>query len=124
MTDEFRYDKNSKTRILREIGQRLRLERKKMGLSQENLAAMSGVSKQTISLAENGEREMKILTTAALAKTLGFSIDNLVSLSPVVDAHASVHEMIDGLDRQRYRIFESMLRAVYYGYPNEEEEKE
>lgn len=56
----------------------LRQEREKKGISQPELARMSGVSQQAISLIESGERKNPgIETMSALAAALGCGLGDL-----------------------------------------------
>jgi len=59
-------------------GQRLRRLRAAAGLSQESLAAKCGVHAISINYLEQGRREPKPATLAALAKGLGVSADLLL----------------------------------------------
>lgn len=57
---------------------RIREIREKMGMTQEELAARSGVSRQTISALENGtERSVLSKTLVAIAEALGTTVDKI-----------------------------------------------
>lgn len=56
----------------------LRRERQRHGLSMRELEAKSGVSKNTISGLESGERAAQGRTVRRLAETLGVDIERLV----------------------------------------------
>ncbi|MBR3258252.1 MAG: helix-turn-helix domain-containing protein [Eggerthellaceae bacterium] len=56
--------------------------RKYKGMSQEDLAAAIGVSRQTLSKYETGESVPDIERTQAIARVFGTSIDELVTFEP------------------------------------------
>jgi transcriptional regulator with XRE-family HTH domain len=61
------------------VGKRLRAFRKRAGLSQNQLAQRSGVTRTTIIFLENGNRQdLTTQTAMLLADALGISIDELV----------------------------------------------
>lgn len=63
---------------LEEIGNRIRDCRKSKNISQEKLAELIDVSKNTISLMENGQQCFKIDKLDRLAKVLNVSTDYLI----------------------------------------------
>ena len=56
--------------------------RKRHGMSQEDLAAQIGISRQTLSKYEMGESLPDIEKAMALAEVFGISIDDLISFEP------------------------------------------
>lgn len=65
----------SEVKFLKEI----RYSRKKQGLSQEQLAKMSGLSRYTIMNFESGKRDPRIKDLRKIAKALNVSIEELIS---------------------------------------------
>jgi transcriptional regulator with XRE-family HTH domain len=65
--------------FLSEMGGRVNKKRKELRLSQEYLAEMADVSKQTISLIERGRQEAGAKNIAKLAKALDVSADWLLT---------------------------------------------
>ena len=65
--------------ILKDIGKKIRIKRFEMGLTQEDLEAKSGVSKDTIKRYEGGKID-------------GVRIDNLLLISRALNV--SIHELI------------------------------
>ena len=66
-------------------GRRLRMLRKKRGLSQRALAEKSGLSQTYLSLLEGGTRSARDLrrpSAIALAAALGVSVDHLQGAKP------------------------------------------
>ena len=59
---------------------RLRIARAERGLSQEQLAAMAGVTRQTISSIETGQYVPSALLAFVLAERLGMPVDELFRL--------------------------------------------
>ena len=62
------------------LGQIVRRERKRLGLSQEELAEESGIHRNFVGLIERGERSASIETVFKLARGLGFKGSKLVRL--------------------------------------------
>ena len=60
---------------------RLKLARAERGLSQEQLAALAGVTRQTISSIETGQYVPSALLAFVLAERLGKRIDELFTLA-------------------------------------------
>ena len=59
--------------------QKLRQERERANLSQEELARKAGVSQQAISMLENENRKNpRIDTVASIARVLGCTVDDLI----------------------------------------------
>ncbi len=62
----------------RAIGQRIRQEREKLGLSREELAEITGFSEYYLGQLERGERQMSLPALITIAKSLHISLDYLV----------------------------------------------
>ncbi len=62
------------------LGNRLKVARAERGLSQESLAALAGVTRQTISSIETGQYGPSALLAFVLAKHLGKRVDDLFFL--------------------------------------------
>lgn len=56
---------------------RIRLRRKELGLSQEELARRCGVSRQTVNAIENNKYDPTLALAFALARQLGETVDAL-----------------------------------------------
>lgn len=72
----------------REIGERVLLRRRTLGLTQQALGALSGCPYQVISRLEGGKQSILAERLADLASALGVSADYLLGLSG--DTHAEV----------------------------------
>ena len=66
--------------ILIKFGQRVRNERIKLGLSQEQLAVRAGVHRTYIGMIERAEKNITLETIEKIAKALGISLEKLMSL--------------------------------------------
>ena len=64
-------------KILIKFGQRVKEERLKIGLSQEELAIRAGVHRTYIGMIERAEKNITLLNIEKLAKALKITINNL-----------------------------------------------
>jgi transcriptional regulator with XRE-family HTH domain len=69
----------SKT-ILEKFGQKVRDERIKQGLSQEELASKAGVHRTYIGMIERAEKNITLANIEKIASALGISISELMKL--------------------------------------------
>lgn len=67
-----------KKQILVKFGQRVRQEREKQGLSQEELANKAKVHRTYIGMIERAEKNITLSNIEKLAKALGVNVDYLV----------------------------------------------
>ena len=70
----------NKKDILVKFGQRVRNERMKLGLSQEELAARAGLHRTYIGMIERAEKNITLENIEKLANALEISIDKLLNL--------------------------------------------
>ncbi len=66
--------------ILKKFGKRVRQERIKQNLSQEELAEKAGVHRTYIGMVERAEKNITLQNIEKIAKALKTSIDNLMKL--------------------------------------------
>lgn len=69
-----------KKQILIKFGKKVREERLKQNLSQEELAARAGVHRTYIGMVERAEKNITLGNIEKIAKALGISIDKLMIL--------------------------------------------
>lgn len=67
--------------LVKKIGLKIRFERMKRGLSQEKLAEMADMHKNSISYIERGETVATITTLEQIANALGIDFVDLVNIS-------------------------------------------
>lgn len=97
--------------FLLEMGKRINEKRKSLRLSQEELAERVEVTKQTVSRAENGQRELGAKNVARLAKALETSADYLLT-GTRTDVDAMILDSrIRNLTDQQYRYLEEHIRV-------------
>lgn len=88
------------------LGNRLKAERKRSGLTQEQLAERVGVSRAAVARYEAGEIEPSLKTLVLLADTLRVSTDRLLGREPLVSC------AVAGLTPKAAEALELFLRAV------------
>jgi transcriptional regulator with XRE-family HTH domain len=64
--------------VAEEFGRRVFMARRRLGLSQEVLAAYAGVHRQEVGLIERGRREPKLTTILKLTQALGVEPNELL----------------------------------------------
>ena len=67
--------------IDKKIGLKIKLERTKKGWSQEKLAELSGLSKNSIGIIERGESSPSIKTLEKIASAFNISLPDLVDVT-------------------------------------------
>ncbi len=67
----------SKSKILEAFGNRVKEERLKLGISQEELAERAGLHRTYIGMIERAEKNITLLNIEKLAKALKLDIGNL-----------------------------------------------
>ena len=79
-------------RVLPPLAARIKELRVAAGMSQQSLAVAAGLSVSLVSQIEQGSRsDPRISTTAALAKALGVSLDDLMTGRPVSTIRPTTH---------------------------------
>ncbi len=73
----------------RAIGQRMREERQKLGLSREEFAEIIGLSDYYVGQLERGERQMSLPVLAKIADCLHVTLDYLIFGKTIYDGHYS-----------------------------------
>ena len=68
---------NSINDVYKEIGERIVVARKKLDMSQEQLAASSGIDRSHMGFIEQGRRKPTLSTLIKIAKTLDMSLEQL-----------------------------------------------
>ncbi|WWR21060.1 helix-turn-helix transcriptional regulator [Lachnospiraceae bacterium JLR.KK009] len=94
---------------LKEMGQRIMERRKKLGLTQEALAEMSGLTTQFVSYAESGKRGMRPENLMKVAAALGVSTDYLLTGDIIDKDKLLLSDKLDKLTPQQVRIVENVV---------------
>lgn len=77
-----------------QFGKALRILRDRCGVTQDDLASLSGVSRMTIAKIETGQTgTVRLDTAASLAGALGVGIDEIAGLAPV-DNNDAIREFL------------------------------
>ena len=92
------------------IGKRIYEKRKALQLSQEALAEKADTTKQTISAAENGKRELTAHTISRLARALESSTDYLINGRYTNDDVLMLNQRITGLSDIQLQFLEKLIR--------------
>ena len=105
--------------ILQEIGQRLFTRRKRLGMTQEDLAEQAGVSAQTISFAEQGRKAMRADTIIGVCGALEISADYLLFGKITPENASTLEQKMSKLPPEQFRcledIVDSFITAVTWG---------
>lgn len=94
---------------LEEAGKRIMQRRKKMGMTQEQLAEKSDVTTQFVSYAESGKRKMRAENLMKIAAALEVSADYLLTGDIIDKDKLLLSEKLDKLTPNEVRIIESIV---------------
>lgn len=98
------------------LGERIREERRKLGLTQAQLAEAIDISDTYMGAIERGERSLTLDTLVRLVNRLGVTVDYLLSDS-VSDSDANIMEqfkqIIDGQPTERKQMAVAVLRTIF-----------
>lgn len=67
--------------LSKKFGKKVRIERVKREISQEDLAALAGLHRTTLGILENGRTSPTLDTIAKIANALGMTLSSMVDLS-------------------------------------------
>lgn len=98
------------------LGERIREERRKLGLTQAQLAEAVDISDTYMGSIERGERSLTLDTLVRLVNRLGVTVDYLLADS-VSDSDANIMEqfkqIIDGQPIERKQMAINVLRTIF-----------
>lgn len=66
-------------KLMQEIGEKITRTRKKIGMSQEELAFMAGLSRKTMHNIENGKTRVHVITIQKIIGVLNLSLEDFFS---------------------------------------------
>ncbi len=99
----------------KELGKRIRAERRRQDLTQEKLAEMAGISDSFMGHIERGGRTLSIETLAKLANALSLSIEYIVcgefNYQPDM-LPAEIHDALNQMSSSQRRVFLSMTKTL------------
>ncbi len=106
----------------RRLGERIREERGKLGLTQAQLAEAVDISDPYMGAIERGERSLTLDTLVRLVNRLGVTVDYLLTDS-VTDSDANIMEqfkqIIDNQPMDRKQMAISVLRTIFSYFDQE-----
>lgn len=88
--------------LLTDMGLRIAKLRKQMGLTQEELAELTGISGQTISAAELGKKALRPENIVKLSSALGVSTDYLLTGHRNSIDYAAIHSKLAHVSPEQY----------------------
>ena len=104
------------------LGERIREERHKLGLTQAQLAETVDISDTYMGAIERGERSLTLDTLVRLVNRLGVTVDYLLADS-VTDSDANVMEqfkqIIDNQPMDRKQMAINVLRTIFSYFDQE-----
>lgn len=83
------------------IGDRIKFHRKRLGMTQEQLAERMGVSAQAVSKWENNLSCPDISVLPELAAVFGISVDELLGKNPSAEERVHEAEVVENLEREK-----------------------
>ena len=99
----------------KELGKRIRSERRRQDLTQEKLAEMADISDSFMGHIERGGRTLSIETLAKLANALNMSIEYIIcgeyNYQPDMLPN-EIHDALNQMDSNQRRVFLSMMKAL------------
>lgn len=96
-------------KFLNEVGNRIEMRRKKLGLTQEALAEKSNVTTQFVSYAESGKRAMRPENLLRLSIALGVSTDYILTGDIVDKDLLLLSDKMRMLSPSQLRIIEAII---------------
>lgn len=106
--------------FLDEVGKRVMERRKKLGLTQEALGEMSGLTTQFVSYAESGKRAMRPENLMRMAATLGVSTDYLLTGDIIDKDKLLLSDKLGKLTAEEVRIVENIIDECIRLYHKDE----
>ena len=94
---------------LQQIGERIIERKRKMGLTQEKLAEICGVTTQFVSYAESGKRAMRPENLSKLAEGLEVSTDYLLTGSIIDKDQLYLSKKLSSLTPNQFRLIEDII---------------
>lgn len=95
------------------IGHNIKSIRKQKGITQEQLADMTGLSKVHISNMENANTKVSLTAIVKIASALKTSVDHILGICDLPrDYTVEIDRIIDGCDDSKARVIIETLRTM------------
>lgn len=101
------------------LGEKIKLERNKLGLSREALAEVLNISSSFLGLVERGERKISIENLCILAETLNLSIDDFLTVKQNSEIHDSSQNYTAEKTLHRQQLINSIQNQLISCSPEE-----
>ncbi len=101
------------------IGQRVKNERKKKGMSQERLAELSDLSVNTLSHIECGNTKFSLPSIIAIVNALGITVDCLlmdVVDNSLIQFKRELAEIFDNCSKEEYTLLSDICKTTLDTY--------
>ncbi len=101
------------------IGQRVKNERKKKGISQERLAELSDLSVNTLSHIECGNTKFSLPSIIAIVNALGITVDCLlmdVVDNSLIQFKRELVEIFDNCSKEEYTLLSDICKTTLDTY--------
>lgn len=95
--------------FLKEMGNRILIKRKKLNLSQEQLAEKAGISSQIVSSAERGAKAVRPENLLKISMALGVSADYLLSGNVVDKDFMELSKNLENLTPSQLSIINEII---------------
>ncbi len=93
------------------IGDRIKFHRKRLGMTQEQLAERMGVSAQAVSKWENNLSCPDITVLPELAAIFGISVDELLGKNPPAGETVHEAEVVENLEKEKNEMMSILQRT-------------
>lgn len=98
--------------LAKEMGERIERQRKLLGLSQENVASMSGLSYQFFSKVERGESSLGADSILSVCGALGLSPDYLLTGRESNGRAQSVERILEKVPDEQYQQLFNIIQRI------------
>ena len=99
-------------RFVKDMGRRIYMQRKKLGLTQEQVAELADISPQLLSTAENGVRNISSDKLYRISKALNVSADYLLSGTITRIDDSKFLEILDNATPEQREAIESISEII------------
>lgn len=101
--------------VFKHLGQRIREERTKYRLTQEQLAEVAEVNESYVGQVERGEKNPSLETVVSIANSLGVTVDYLLQEEVNVEPNSLINELISitkDKDHDELRLMLNICRMI------------